>query len=64
MKRSMKDEKGMAEALKDIGERLDAIERLLGAAVRMLEAIEASAGEWARWGKGPTDIYGNPVPYC
>lgn len=61
MKRSMDDERGMAEALKGIGERLDAIEQLLGAAMRMMEAIEAATGSGSAWGKGPADACGNLV---
>lgn len=47
MRRSMNDERGMAEALKGIGERLD--------------AIEASTGSGSAWGKGPADAHGNLV---
>lgn len=56
-----KDEKDIAEALKAIGERLEAIERLLGVVMHRMEAIEVSRYSW---GKGPVDAYGNPMPYC
>lgn len=64
MRRSMDGEKGMAEALKDIGERLDFIEQLLGDAMRRLEAIEAATGSGNALGKGPADACGNLVWHC
>lgn len=60
MNRSM-DAKDVAEALKAIEARLEAIERLLGDAVRMMGAPTGSSHAW---GKGPVDAYGNPKPYC
>ena len=62
--KNVKDAKDVAEALKAIGERLDAIERLLGAAMRALESIEVSTGSGHTFGKGPTDAYGNLMPHC
>ena len=59
--KDVKDAKDVAEALKAIEGRLEAIERLMGDAVRMLGSIEAPRNAW---GKGPVDAYGNPKPYC
>ena len=60
----MKDMKDIAEALRAIEGRLEAIEGALGNALRLLESIEASSGSGNTWGKGPTDAYGNLVPHC
>ena len=60
----MKDMKDVVEALRAIEARLASIEGLLGDAVHMLEAIEATTGSGSAWGKGPTDAYGNLVPHC
>ena len=38
--------------------------------VELLKSIDSKLGGGSHahplgnWGKGPTDIYGNPVPYC
>ena len=59
--KDVKDVKDVAEALKAIEGRLEAIERLLGDAVR---TMGAPAGSSRAWGNGPVDAYGNPMPYC
>lgn len=77
MERSKEDGKAAYEALRaaEARARLAGIEARLAAVEARLANVEAALGDALRrtgpvegseahWGKGPVDIYGNPVPYC
>lgn len=55
-----KEESGMDS---EIMKKLCEIEELLRSIDSKLGGSYHAAPQ-GNWGKGPTDIYGNPVPYC